>query len=190
MNGNTSAGGRRGRSPLRRTGVQATTLAAVALLAAACGGGGSGSASGGHETVYQKELAYSQCMRTHGEPNYPDPGSNGIISIQGNAKGTGDRRTIGGAQMTRANDDCRHLLPNGGVPTAAQKQQMLKQGLKFSECMRSHGISSYPDPSPGGGPVTIGGGINPQSPQFQSALHACQKELRGKGGGGELQVPA
>lgn len=189
MNGNTGGGGRRGRSPLRRIGVQAAALAAVALLAAACGGGGS--SGGGHETTYQKELAYSQCMRAHGEPNFPDPGGNGVISIQGSAapKGSGDRRTIGGAQMTKANDDCRHLLPNGGLPTAAQKQQMLNQGLKFSECMRSHGVSNYPDPSSGGGPVTISGSINPQSPQFQSAQRACQKDLRGKGGGG-LKIPA
>jgi hypothetical protein len=189
MNGSKTGGsGRRRRSPLRRIGVQAAALAAVALLAAACGGG---SSSGGHETTYQKELAYSQCMRAHGEPNFPDPGSNGVISIQGSAapKGSGDRSTIGGAQMTKANDDCRHLLPNGGLPTAAQKQQMLNQGLKFSECMRSHGVSNYPDPSSVGGPVKISGSINPQSPQFQSAQRACQKDLRGKGGGG-LQVPA
>lgn len=188
MNGNT--GGSRGRSllrrsPLPRLGAQATALAAVALLAAACGGGGS--SSGAHSTAYQKELAYSECMRTHGVPNFPDPGSNGIIAIQGGgaakAKGTSGRnQSVGGAQMTRASNACRHLLPNGGVPTAAQRQQLANQGLKFAECMRAHGISNYPDPSTGGGPTTIGGsGINIQSPQFQAANRACSKDLRGGG---------
>jgi hypothetical protein len=182
MNANT--GRSRGRSALRRLAAATAAAAAVALLAAACGGGGP--SSGGHSSTYQKELAFSQCMRSHGVPNFPDPGSNGIIAIQagGAAKGAspGDQR-IGGAQMTRANNACQHLLPNGGVPTAAQRQQMLKQGLKFSECMRAHGISNYPDPSSAGGPVTVGGsGINIQSPQFQAALRTCQRAVRGGGG--------
>jgi hypothetical protein len=191
MNGNT--GGSRGRSllrrsPLRRLGAQGAALAAVALLAAGCGGGGGGSSSAAHSTAYQKELAYSECMRAHGVSNFPDPGSDGIISIHGGgaakAKGTSGRnQSIGGPQMTRANNACQHLLPNGGVPTAAQRQQLANQGLKFAECMRAHGISNYPDPSGGGGPTTIGGsGINIQSPQFQAANRACSKDLRGGGG--------
>lgn len=185
MNGNRGGSGRRGESPLRRLGAQGAALAAVALLAAACGGGG-GSSSGAHSTAYQKELAYSECMRAHGVPNFPDPGSNGIIAIQGGraAKGTSGRnQSVGGPQMTRADNACRHLLPNGGVPSAAQQQQLRNQGLKFAECMRAHGISNFPDPPTGGGPTTIGGsGINIQSPQFQAANRACSKDLRGGGG--------
>ena len=190
MNGNT--GGSRGRwllrrSPLPRLGAQATALAAVALLAAACDGGGGGSSSGGHSTAYQKELAYSECMRANGVPNFPDPGSNGIIAIQAGSaaakKAPSGDRAVGGPTMQRADSKCRHLLPNGGVPTAAQRQQKRTEGLKFAECMRAHGISNYPDPSGGGGPTTIGGsGINIQSPQFQAANRACSKDLRGGGG--------
>lgn len=185
MNGNK--GGSRGRSPLRRLAIPAAALAAVALLAAACGGGGS-SGSGG-STTYQKELAFSQCMRSHGVPNFPDPGSNGIISIQGGgaAKGKASQdQRFGGAQMTSANKACAHLLPNGGVPTAAQRQQMLNQALKFTQCMRAHGITNMPDPGSGGGEaVNIGAsGINVQSPQFQAANRACSKDLRGNGAGG------
>jgi hypothetical protein len=192
MNGNK--GGSRRRSPLRQLGAQAAATAAVALLAAACGGGGGnggGSSGSGGSTTYQKELAFSQCMRAHGEPNFPDPGSNGVIAIKGGGAASSGSPSkdqhIGGPQMTKANNACRHLLPNGGVPTAAQRQQMLKQGLKFAECMRAHGVSNFPDPKLGGGPVTSGGGINPNSPQFQSAQHACQNLLH-KGGG--LQIPA
>jgi hypothetical protein len=51
-------------------------------------------------------------------------------------------------------------------------------GLAFSECMRSHGVSSFPDPN-SQGQISFGSsnGINPQSPQFQSAQQACQKLL-------------
>jgi hypothetical protein len=91
--------------------------------------------------------------------------------------------------MTNANKACAHLLPNGGVPTAAQRQQMLNQALKFTRCMRAHGITNMPDPgSGGGGAVNIGAsGINVQSPQFQAANRVCSKDLRGRGGGG-LQI--
>ena len=191
MNGNTGGSGSRGRSPLRRLGVPAAA-AAVALLAAACGGGGDPS-GGSHETTYQKELAFSECMRAHGVGNFPDPGSNGVITMQGSgagAKGKGQDQRIGGPQMMTANKACRHLLPNGGVPTAAQRQQMANGALKFAECMRAHGVSNFPDPSTSGGGISLGGpGMNMNSPQFQSAQHACQKYLINKGRGGIRVVP-
>jgi len=49
--------------------VKSTAVAAVAvftLLVTACGGGGPGSAV--KSATYQKALAYSQCMHSHGVP--------------------------------------------------------------------------------------------------------------------------
>lgn len=55
--------------------------------------------------------------------------------------------------------------------------------LAFSGCMRSHGVSNFPDPSPGGG-LNIGGtGINPFSPSFKAAQATCNKLLPGGGPG-------
>jgi hypothetical protein len=48
----------------------AAALAATALLVGACGGGG-GTPASAQLTNYQKALAYSQCMRAHGEPGLP-----------------------------------------------------------------------------------------------------------------------
>lgn len=57
--------------------------------------------------------------------------------------------------------------------------------LRFATCMRSHGVSSFPDPTPGGGGIHIrlgsGTGIDPRSPAFQSAQQTCKK-LRPGGG--------
>lgn len=54
------------------------------------------------------------------------------------------------------------------------------QGLKFSNCMRAHGVSNFPDPSSGGGIKLVpGSGLNPQSPSFQSAQRACSKYAPG-----------
>jgi hypothetical protein len=58
---------------------------------------------------------------------------------------------------------------NAGDPVFAQ-------ALKFSNCMRAHGVSNFPDPTAGGGLKLVpGSGPNPQSPSFQSAQKACSK---------------
>lgn len=56
-------------------------------------------------------------------------------------------------------------------------------GIKFSECMRAHGVPNFPDPSGGGGGFQIPNGINPQSPAFQSAQKACGGLLGPRSGG-------
>ena len=56
--------------------------------------------------------------------------------------------------------------------------------LDFSECMRSHGVTGFPDPSPGGGGLNIAGtGINPSSPAFKAAQATRKKLLPGGGPG-------
>jgi hypothetical protein len=49
--------------------------------------------------------------------------------------------------------------------------------LQFAQCMRSHGVPDFPDPSANEG--TLNGisaaGINTQSPAYQAALQACEK---------------
>ena len=54
--------------------------------------------------------------------------------------------------------------------------------LKYAECVRSHGLSDFPDPVPaagGGFAFRVSPGLNPRSPspQFQSATKACQKDV-------------
>jgi hypothetical protein len=48
--------------------------------------------------------------------------------------------------------------------------------------MRAHGVTGFPDPSPGGG-INLSGssGINPFSPAFTAAQASCRKLLPGGG---------
>jgi hypothetical protein len=63
-------------------------------------------------------------------------------------------------------------------------------GIKFSDCMRAHGLANFPDPSAGGGiQINSSSGLDPQSPAFQSAQKACSNLLPG-GGPGRAQVSA
>lgn len=131
----------------------------------------------------QQMAKFAACMRKNGEPNFPDPNAQGQISIS-SAAGLDP----GSAQFQHARQACQKLLPNGGAPTPAQEAQARRAALAFSACMRKNGVPNFPDPQFGAsGKVAIrigsGAGIDPQSPQFQHAQQACQKDLPfGKGG--------
>jgi hypothetical protein len=49
------------------------------------------------------------------------------------------------------------------------------QGVAYTRCMRSHGVSNFPDPtlSPGGG-VTFQVNLDQNSPTYQAAAQSCQ----------------
>ena len=62
------------------------------------------------------------------------------------------------------------------------------QALAFSQCMRAHGVSNFPDPGAGGqnsGQIRIesGSGVNLQSPAFHSAQSSCRHLVPGGGPG-------
>ena len=165
MNDITRAGCNRQRPA--GAGILAAALAGIAVLAAACGGGPPADAgSGSGQTPYQQALAYARCMRAHGDPGFPDPSSQGLFPHPA------------GPQYQSASRSCGHLLPSQPL-TAAQKQQHATQALKFSACMRSHGIPSFPDPTIVQGGKAVGlnppRGIDQNSPTFQAAAHACRK---------------
>ena len=160
----------------RRAGasILAAALAGIAVLAAACGGGPAAVAGpGAGQTPYQQALAYARCMRAHGDPQFPDPNSQGLFPHPA------------GPQYQSASKACGHLLPSQPL-TAAQKQEHVRQALKFSACMRSHGFPGFPDPMIVQGGTAVGlnppRGIDQNSPQFQAAVLACRKFEPGMAG--------
>ncbi len=77
---------------------------------------------------------------------------------------------------------CAVALAACGSSGHAGHGSALNGGLKFAACMRSHGVSNFPDPSGGGGiQIPAGSGINPGSPAFQSAQKSCSNLLPGGG---------
>jgi hypothetical protein len=123
---------------------------------------------------------YSACMREHGITNFPDPNSQGVITIS-----SGMGIDPGSPKFMAARTVCMKLLPNGGQPTPAQIAQRQQQLLAFSACMRAHGIKDFPDPSNGGLRVSVhpGSDLEPGNPTFQKAQQACQNDLPFKLGG-------
>jgi hypothetical protein len=154
-----------------RAGALAAALAGIALLASACGGGspGSGSPAAAGATAYQKALAYTRCMRSHGVPGFPDPTSQGTFIPTGIDPHS--------PQFQSAMRTCHHLLPAGsGQRTAAQQQQVESNALKFAVCVRTHGIPGFPDPVFLGTTVDfkVPKGLDQSLPQFLSAMRTCR----------------
>ena len=166
-----------------------STLAAVGcgLAVAACGSAASHSSQSSADARNgQRLLALSQCMRAHGVPKFPDPGSGGGIRISP-SMGVDP----GSPAFQAAQQACGRLGKGGpgiGHPTEADKLAM----LNISKCMRAHGLTDFPDPTlhaptPGNGVnavidrngvfLALGPGINPQSPAFAHAAAACGMRL-------------
>jgi hypothetical protein len=102
-------------------------------------------------------VGYSACVRTHGVPGFPDPDGNGHLpKVDAQHLGVSD------SQLQVAQQDCRHLLPDaGGTIDAGSIDQCMNAGdcpralvhevldeeRRFAQCMRSHGVPNWPDPS-------------------------------------------
>jgi hypothetical protein len=171
--------GRQRPLPRRARAAAVITVTATALLAAACSSGGQpsagsgGSPEAGGSANSSSGLAYSRCVRAHGVPNFPDPDSSGQLSkeaVIGALRGVSDSRA------RAATGACESLNPAGQEnPTlTAQEQQ---DYLRAAACMRSHGITSFPDPTFPGGHLNlqIPSSIDTTSRQFGQAAQTCTR---------------
>jgi hypothetical protein len=185
-------------------------LASTALALAGCGGGssspgvahlssstpGASPASGGSSSSpesggssQQTLVAYSQCMRSHGVPEFPEPTEGRLLIQRSDHNGRVTGVNPQSSQFQAAAKACAKLAPNGGKPPSpAQQAKAQESALKFSACMRTHGVPNFPDPTLSGGGVRMtlkaGGanGIDPNSPQFKAAQKTCQSNLPGPPG--------
>jgi hypothetical protein len=188
---------RRAWPPKARIATAIIATVGLALLAAACGGGNnSGSpgvanvasstsaSSSASSSPSNGPLAFSQCMRSHGVPNFPDPNGSGGIP-----KETAQQLGVSSSQHQTAQTACAHLLSNSGGVSQAEIQQMMSGMRRFAGCMRSHGVSNWPDPSTdrAGYPIFyLQGKIDENSPQLVTKIHACQHLLPQSG---SLSIP-
>jgi hypothetical protein len=174
------------RRPLILTSVVAT---AFSLLAAGCGGGGSprvasrtssttAATTAGTTTVQAGSvagaLAFARCMRSHGIPNWPDPTSTGGFD-KSKLRQLG--LSVTGVRAIEENA-CKYVFENGPGPqeTAQPTRTRLADELSFARCMRSHGVTRFPDPTAQGGLTTEmvqAQGIDLHSPAFLRVVLAC-----------------
>jgi len=186
------------RRPRLAAGMLVVALASVALLAAACSGGSPGTpvahlgstttttaASGSGSSGSGKSgglLAYSQCMRSHSLPDFPDPNSQGVIEGKSSSASGGNANDLNPNSPTyqAAQKACQKYASGGTTP--ADQAQQLTQALKYAACMRSHGVTNFPDPMVVNGQIEFNGSGIGRSPDYQSANTACQSLLSGTSG--------
>jgi hypothetical protein len=183
-------GGDRG----RRAGLLVAALAGAGVLAAGCSSGpgdpgvagaaaspsvsasASGAASGAGAAA--KAVEYAACMRSHGVSKFPDPTvKNGSVGFNITPADGIDQSS---PQYQSAIQACQSL--RGGGTSNSQSSANLAKELKFAECMRTHGVSGFPDPNKNGG-FSGTSSVNPQSATFQNAQLTCM-QLSGLGGAG------
>ena len=178
----------------RRRALYALVAAACAVALAGCGftGGSSEAASSGgppSPAVTAAFLKFSTCMRSHGVPNFPDPGSSGGISIS-----PGSGLDPASPAFKSAQSQCKKLLPGGG-PKAGKppppSASDVRAALAWAQCIRKHGVPDFPDPSTSGATAglffrgvvfPVGPDFNPQSPAFQQAQSSCGSGPSGNSG--------
>ena len=149
----------------------------------ACGSSGAGSTGAGGN-ISASALRFSECMRSHGLSNFPDPSpGGGGIRLKISSGLNPFSPAFRSAQAA-----CRKLLPGGAPGNGPPSAQMKARLLAISMCMRAHGVTDFPDPtsappsSQGAYSIVLGAGgvflavprtISVDSPAFKQAGRAC-----------------
>jgi hypothetical protein len=64
---------------------------------------------------------------------------------------------------------------SGSSGSGSSQSHLQQEALSFAHCMRSHGVSSFPDPTANGAGFNVDvAGVNPSSPAFRTAQAACR----------------
>jgi hypothetical protein len=138
-----------------------------------------GSAASGSGSPGAQALKLSACMRSHGEPNFPDP----EISTSGGATSVRIRVSPssgivpGSPTFLAAQKACRAFAPTESrkpAPEHALSTAEQAQVLKLAACIREHGEPNLPDPTFTGGGVHLPPSVDTHSATFKSAEQACQ----------------
>jgi hypothetical protein len=157
-------------------------IAGLALLTAGCGSASrspSSSTTPSFQSFSSAADRFSECMRTHGVANFPDPQ---IVNQPGQR---GIRLTVSPGlaatpEFNPAQKACRGILPvpkNVNPSQLAQQQQARAEDvLAFAKCLRSHGVPDFPDPTTQG-QLTVAmitaAGVDLHAPAVLTAAKEC-----------------
>ena len=132
---------RNGRRRLSACGAVGIALLCAGLLAG-CGGGAHASSP---SKVMSAALAYANCMRSHGVPDFPDSNSQGEFQLRPvkveNGRTTPIEDLIPSSPAFQAAQRvCGSFGSAGRQVTPAQEKQGFGKELKAAACMRANGV--------------------------------------------------
>ena len=99
-----------------------------------------------------------------------------------------------GCGGTRSSGDTNSAIVPVGTGTSAGNSTATtrEKAVKFAECIRANGVSTFPDPNTSGemtiDAIANGSSVDPNSPAFKQALSAC-KDLEPPGFTGTKVTP-
>ena len=146
-------------------------LIAIAVLGgaavAACGSSNQSSSAASGD--YSQGVKYSDCMRSHGVSNFPDPSPAGGFNVLG-LGGESNSPAFASAQTA-----CAKLQPGGPAESQPITGKQLQQMAAKTRCIRHHGVPDFPDPTLAtvGTPVDVPPDWNPEAPAAVTARRAC-----------------
>ncbi|MGP3925060.1 hypothetical protein [Streptomyces sp. 8N616] len=161
-----------------RIGILVASLGAalaIAMVAAglgfAFGSNDSPEAAGGAGAGDKKakSMAFIECLRENGVPDFPDPAADGSILLDPSSG-----IDVKGDAYKKAEKACEDLMPEGR--RASPPPGGMPDLTKYADCMRENGVPDFPDPK-GSGFAPEEAGIDVESPEFQDAHKACQRHL-------------
>jgi hypothetical protein len=170
----TSSAGSSSQASSTTEASRSTTTTAAALT-----GSSSPSANATSEA-----LKYAQCMRAHGVSDYRDPLATGgpPAPTKGGMTYLGNSFDPNTPTFQAAEESCqKYAVGLATRVTAAGAAKVQVEQLKYAQCMRSHGVPDFPDPSSAGG-FTIPNSVDQNGPFFQAAERACKSFLPGLSG--------
>jgi hypothetical protein len=159
--------------------VRALAIIAVALLAAACGSSPSspGTSSSSSNSPAAAAFKFASCMRDHGVANFPDP----QVTTTPGGGSVGVRQAVPAStglspKFKAAQNACKAILPPPGSSGHGHQGPSKQVFLAFARCLRSHGMSDFPDPN-AQGQLTLqmisAAGVDLKAPSFLTAAKAC-----------------
>jgi hypothetical protein len=128
-----------------------TALLGVGVLATGCNGS-SNPGTTGSSTAVSSGVAYTNCMRTHGVPDFQ-------VNLNQNSP------TYQAAAQT-----CQSLKPGRNQNPQVPSKKLAVE-VRWAQCIRTHGVPTFPDPNAQG--AFDSGVFDPTSSAFQAASQDC-----------------
>jgi hypothetical protein len=112
--------------------------------------------------------AIVQCYRAHGDPGFPDP-------VYDPSDGRWHFAVSPGAAPESTRQACQHLFPSVN-PTPPVPQAQFRKLVQLAQCIRQHGVPTWPDPNPEG-QFPLPPALLTKTPTSVRALQACQRYI-------------
>ena len=154
---------------LLASGVILTSTLAGALAGCSAAVGGTTSASATSSSTPDDEtMAIVNCYRAHGDPSFPDP-------VYDPGDGRWHFAVSPGSAPASTQQACRHLFPTANASPPVPQAQFQKL-VQLAECIRQHGVPTWPDPDPDGS-YPLPPPLLTKTPTTVKALQACQRYI-------------